>query len=451
MHGIKGCKVPAINMRVLVVQVTFQVLEDRRAVMIAHKSARGSLKVQNGGRRAIEVLAMSAINPNQSVRASDAACLDPSSRQSSQSSGLQAVVSMQLCSARASSRPSSRDLSPVMLPSSCSQQQSTGGGCSISGASANGFTMNLGPCAPAAAKADTNDSAPAAFSDNRSRMGASGRHTALVVSSPTAVPLAVSTTAGENGNATSRQLKPAAIPADAKPTGKRLRGSIVRIAKKGKRLPVGIALGVLRSATNENWAKAKQSDGATSTVHPASALLKEKGLNIPLIPGDVLFWSTDVKLPEGRETLQRNDEVEYAIVARPLEEGDAHLLDFAVDIALVRAHRPATHQAPKWQPPSVPILPHNSVAGGRRAKYFSSATCVVPGPEKGAVGFQAGRGRAINGLKEKVESFRLEDVLTASEFVPKGAAGEQSVSVRSPLADVLSPKNFEGQFEDAER
>lgn len=222
--------------------------------------------------------------------------------------------------------------------------------------------------------------------------------------------------------------------------------------KKGKRFPAGIALGVLRSATNENWAKGKQRDGAVCTVHPATALLKEKGLNIPLTPGDVLFWSTDVTLPEGREMLQRNDEVEYAIVNRSLEEGDTVMLEFAIDITLVRAHRPSTQQALKWQPPAVPSLTHSSAAGVRRVKYLSSATCVVPGPEKGAIGFQAGRGRSIDGLKERVESFRLEDVITASEFVPKGTAvGDRSSAARPPLADVLGAKNFEGQFEDADR
>jgi hypothetical protein len=95
----------------MVLQVTFRVLEDRRAVMIAHKSAQGSLKVQNGGRRAIEVLAVPPPSPRGSGAAASAQSQQQqqgqngaapsggspgsSSRQRSQSSSIPHAGSMQ--------------------------------------------------------------------------------------------------------------------------------------------------------------------------------------------------------------------------------------------------------------------------------------------------------------------------------------------------------------------
>ena len=426
-------------------QVTFRVLEDRRAVMIAHKSARGSLKVQNGGRRAIDVLAVPFANPTAPAidapgTAADAASDPASSRQSSQSSGLHAVASMQLYSGRASSRPSSRDLSPIMRHASASQRQAPPSSCGVAAP----------PSAAGGAEPRDGDDGAAAAAEN-----AAGSHSALVVSSPRAAELAAAAAASASSTQPSTagkapdegRIKVAPLRYGAAEGAKRVRGSVVRLLKKGKRLPAGSALGVLRSVTNENWARPKQGAEAAPAVHPATAALREKGLSLPqLSPRDVLFWTADLANKEHRDALQRNDELEYAVVQRSLDAGDEEAFDFAVDIELVRAHRPAT-AAPKWQPPVGPVAPRLSSGNGRRVNKFSgSATVVVPGPEKGAAGFQAGRGRSIEGLKHKVNSFRLEDVVSASEFVPRSAAtlsGGRN-SIEAPVTA------HAGQFDDAE-
>jgi hypothetical protein len=387
-------------------QVTFRVLEDRRAVMIAHKSARGSLKVQNGGRRAIEVLAVPLTQPlvPHSSACSASALSAPSSRQSSQSSTLAAEASMQVRSQPESSRPSSRDLSPVMRNLSVSQHS---------------FGINPHPAPPAT----TSFAAPAAPPTQ--------------ANAPTVVT-------------------PACSPVDLPLNSKRVRGSVIRILKKSKRLPPGITLGVLRSASNENWAKAKQAI-TTPDTHPMAGILKDKGLGLHALPGDILFWSTDVRSAEHRDVLQKNDEVEYSVVLRPLEEGDAHAVSMAIDIALVRAVRPAqTGSAAKWQPPTGPFAaaPRSVPGAMRKAPKFSgSSTVVVPGPEKGVTGFQAGRGRPLDEPKKRIHSFRFEDVVSASAFVPKSGAADSAqgtVDERAPLATMLTVHPFAGQFDDPE-
>lgn len=142
----------------------------------------------------------------------------------------------------------------------------------------------------------------------------------------------------------------------------------------------------------------------------------------------------------------------------PLEEGDTQTLEMAVDVVLLRSSRPAVPAA-RWQPPAAGpyAAGPRSGSGARKApKFQGTSTVVVPGPEKGEVGFQAGRGRALpEAPKQRVDSFRFEDVVSASAFVPKSNASScshaDSSGLGAPLAAALAEvQPFEGQFDDAE-
>lgn len=435
-------------------------LEDRRAVMIAHKSAQGSLKVQNGGRKAIEVLAVAP--PRRSAAPRDTAheihSAAPSARHTSQSqsSSTPHGASMLVTSQPVSSRPSSRDLSPSGRVPSHSHRITADSAAapSTAGAAAEGDSERT-PAKETVAQP----------SGNIATAGAGGTP---------ASPAANAGANGQDGESSARGapvVKPTGRPDDIPANAKRVRGTVVRVLKKSKRLPAGLWLGVLRSVSNENWARPKaaapDATAATPAIdpHATANLLKEKGLAVHAAPGDVLFWSSDVASAEVRGALQKNDEVEYIVVSRPLEEGDAQSVEMALDVALVRSGRSAQSSAPKWQPPAAPFTAGGRGSGAAGAapaarkpnQYKGVPNVVVPGPEKGTTGFAAGRGRPIDKTAKKTAAplgtFRLEDVVGANEFVPKRAAsaglggGSSGSASREPLATMLD--TADSQFEDA--
>ena len=453
-------------------QVTFRVFEDRRHVMICHKSAQGSLKVQNGGRRAIEVLAVPPPQPTGAagiaLETSDASASH--SRQASQSSSVPHAHSMLAHSQPTSSRPSSRDLSPTGQPRTLSISQRTtmstvGGDRTL--LSVVGAERSLPGTIPGAASAATDQA------NNFTGSGAAESGTRGAAPGAGATP----SSAEANGAALSSShanalITPSSMPASKAGSGKRVRGSVVRIIKKNKRLPNGIWLGLARTTSNESWTRGKGAAvGDSNDPFTISNLLKQKGLNTPAIAADVLFWSTDIPENEHREALQRNDEIEYAVTQRPIEEGDSQLIGTAKKVALVRAHRPAPaascpgHSAPlsgagnssgKWQPSSMP-----GAASARKAPKFQGASAInVPGPDKGAVGFTMGRGKTVPEPKKgSLGGFSFDKVLNASAFVPKRSGNLDSVSAdagtsgsdpvaRLPLAPVPGMELYVGQFDD---
>lgn len=258
----------------------------------------------------------------------------------------------------------------------------------------------------------------------------------------------------------------------------RVRGTIQRIIRNAKKLPAGSVLGVVRKTEHDTWGKRKVDTAADHNRRAISEMLQIKGINVEMFEGDVLFWLTDVA-PSVRDTLKKRDEVEYAVVSRPLQDGDDVLADMAVDMVRVRPHRPnlSSSSIGKWAPPlpkppgerSTPS-PLNGSHTERRAPKFSGTTSiVVPGPEKGAIGFAAGRGRSMGNssfvsaagtpiatptatpgitprhsgtssidrlmssamapltLSHKtvpVESFQFKDALAAQAFIPKSMSSE---------------------------
>lgn len=190
----------------------------------------------------------------------------------------------------------------------------------------------------------------------------------------------------------------------------RVRGTIQRIIRNAKKLPAGTVLGVVRKAEHDTWGKRKMDTAAEHSRRAISEMLQARGVNVEMFEGDVLFWLTDVA-PSVRDTLKKRDEVEYAVISRPLLDGDDVLADMAVDMVRVRPHRPHQSSASsssigKWAPPlpkppgerNTPP-PLNGSQTERRAPKFSGATSiVVPGPEKGAIGFSAGRGRSMGSM-----------------------------------------------------
>jgi hypothetical protein len=239
-------------------------------------------------------------------------------------------------------------------------------------------------------------------------------------------------------------------------------------------------LGVVRKAEHDTWGKRKVDTASENHRRAISDMLQAKGINVEMFEGDVLFWLTDVA-PSVRDSLKKRDEVEYTVVSRPLQDGDDILAEMAVDMIRVRPHRP-THQSSgsigKWAPPlpkppgerSTPP-PLSGAQPERRAPKFSGATSiVVPGPEKGAIGFGAGRGRlcsstfvsaagtpiatptatpgitprhsgassidrlmsaamapltlAVSHKAAPLETFQFKDALAAQAFIPKSMSNE---------------------------
>lgn len=194
----------------------------------------------------------------------------------------------------------------------------------------------------------------------------------------------------------------AALAASVKPGG-RLRGTVTRLIRTAKRLPAGAVLGIARKAENETWGKKKfavnsEEDGARRVL---TDHLHSKGINVDLFDGDVLFWLTDVA-PSVRESLKKRDEIEYTVITRPFEDSDV-FADMAVDIVRTRTHRPPnmpTGAPPKWSAGSMSGGTKSGISpmppSERRAPKFSGvSSIVVPGPEKGAIGFAVGRGRPL--------------------------------------------------------
>lgn len=257
----------------------------------------------------------------------------------------------------------------------------------------------------------------------------------------------------------------------------RVRGTIQRIIRNAKKLPAGSVLGVVRKTEHDTWGKKKVDTAADHSRRAISEMLQARGINVEMFEGDVLFWLTDVA-PSVRDTLKKRDEVEYAVVSRPLQDGDDVLADMAVDMVRVRPHRSnlSSSSIGKWAPP-LPKPPGERttpppLSGSqteRRAPKFSGATSiVVPGPEKGAIGFAAGRGRSMGSsfvsaagtpvatptatpgitprhsgtssidrlmsssmapltLSHKavpLESFQFKDALAAQAFIPKSMSSE---------------------------
>ena len=196
----------------------------------------------------------------------------------------------------------------------------------------------------------------------------------------------------------------AALAASVKPGG-RLRGTVTRLIRSAKRLPAGAVLGIARKVETEMWGKKKVAGNSDedSARRQLTDHLHSKGINVDLFDGDVLFWLTDVA-PSVRETLKKRDEIEYTVINRPFEDSDV-FADMAVDIVRVRSHRPPNAPSgvpPKWSAGSTSggtkggISPLPPMAGERRAPKFSGmSSIVVPGPEKGAIGFAAGRGKPL--------------------------------------------------------
>lgn len=196
----------------------------------------------------------------------------------------------------------------------------------------------------------------------------------------------------------------AALAASVKPGG-RMRGTVTRLIRSAKRLPAGTVLGIARKAETDTWGKKKAAGNSEEDAvrRVLTDHLHSKGINVDLFEGDVLFWLTDVA-PSARDSLKKRDEIEYTVITRPFEENSDVFADMAVDILRTRTHRPPnvpTGAPPKWSAGSgatskggiSPLLP----AGERRAPKFSGVTSVVvPGPEKGAIGFAAGRGKPLS-------------------------------------------------------
>jgi hypothetical protein len=405
--------------------------------------------------------------------------------------GSRAIVclGLQVTSQPVSSRPSSRDLSPAMRNPSTRATDARPAPPVTTAAAATSSGPDGHGSAPGAALASprhTRETAESTISLANAMSGVSLGHMTADSIGGGALPSAqsdaslaalqlhhpVSAANGATTAGAAATLMPAAPPPELPPASKRVRGTVTRLLKKSKRLPAGVYLGVLRSASNENWARPKAAEGASPRARDAPSLpqlVKNKGLGaLQVFTGDVLFWSTDVAKGEQRDALQRHDEVEYVVVPWPLEQGDTHRVDMAFDVSLVRASRPA--QPAKWQPPATP---HPASGGGggltaaaaagdtaRKApKFYGAAAVQVPGPEKGSTGFGAGRGRAITPPKARIESFRFEDVVSAHAFVPKrsgsldalaGGAGGNGSASREPLAAMLTTNPFDDQFEDAD-
>lgn len=197
----------------------------------------------------------------------------------------------------------------------------------------------------------------------------------------------------------------AALAASVKPGG-RVRGTVTRLIRSAKRLPPGTVLGIARKVETDTWGKKKSAGNSEEDAmrRVLADHLHSKGINVDLFEGDVLFWLTDVA-PSARESLKKRDEIEYTVITRPFEENSDVFADMAVDILRTRTHRPPNVPSgapPKWSAGSGlgskgGVSPLPSSTGERRAPKFSGVTSVVvPGPEKGAIGFAAGRGKPIS-------------------------------------------------------
>lgn len=236
----------------------------------------------------------------------------------------------------------------------------------------------------------------------------------------------------------------AALVASVKPGG-RVRGTVTRLIRSAKRLPAGTVLGIARKVETDTWGK-KKSTG-NSEEDPARRVLTDylhlKGINVDLFDGDVLFWLTDVA-PSVRDSLKKRDEIEYTVITRPFEDSTDVFADMAVDIVRTRSHRPPNVPSgapPKWSAGSgstskggiSPVPP----AGERRAPKFSGiSSVVVPGPEKGAIGFAAGRGKPLSSATSGPPSSAGSLVGTAPTTIGfSGAFGSAETSPKlTPIA-----------------
>lgn len=227
---------------------------------------------------------------------------------------------------------------------------------------------------------------------------------------PDASPLARAMPGTEGATASASSIVPA---------GPRLNGVVTRLIRS-KRLPSGTALGIVRSAAFDGWSKGKRADGTSATVDEAAvSFLNARNLQAHLVPGDHLFWLADV-CEEHQASLQKQDEVEYSVEPRRVEDDSERVCDMAVNIVRIRQAR-VNQPTARWQPPPMP----SATDAPRKAPKFSgTAAIVVPGPAKGAVSFQAGRGRPLADPASRVSAFRFDDQAVKAAFIPNVASLE---------------------------